>query len=126
MNDKNVPTGSSLSRPLAKFLRCGILMLSVRWKAWSSSGFGDFGTSLILSSSGSTTMESGLGGAGISGTGSGVKDVIPRSGAGGGVIFTFLGGSGGVTEFCRSKLTLVSLLLSQVLSSFWPISAVSV
>lgn len=48
----------------------------------------------------STTVqiESGLGGAGTSGIGKGITVVIPRKGVGGGVIYTFLGGKGGVTD----------------------------
>lgn len=53
----------------------------------------------------STTVqiESGLGGAGTSGIGKGITVVIPRKGVGGGVIYTFLGGKGGVIDTWRSR-----------------------
>ena len=56
-------------------------------RASSDSGFSVF-----------VQIESGRGGAGISGTGSGATVVIPRKGVGGGIICTFFGGNGGVTD----------------------------
>lgn len=110
--DKNIPTGSSVSNALAKFFLCGILRSSLLSKALSLVvlSVNSFDSPLILTSSDSTTIESGLGGAGISGTGKGVIEVIPRSGAGGGLIFTFFGGNGGVVEFCLVKLLEVCLV----------------
>lgn len=95
---KNFPTGSSSSKPFAEYLRCGTFKSCMVLFFLSA-----IDTTLVNNCSdsaffGTIHIESGLGGAGTSGIGKGVTVVIPRKGVGGGVIYTFLGGKGGVTD----------------------------
>lgn len=93
--ETNFPTGSSSSRPFVDCFRFGIIKVESLSDGFSSISCVE--VDLAVSEE-SFTIESGLGGAGISGTGIGVKEVILLSGVGGGIKGAFFGGSGGVVE----------------------------
>lgn len=112
--ETNFPIASSSSSPLVDCIRFGIINVESRSDGFSFNSCGD----LVVIDDSLLIIESGLGGAGISGTGIGVNDVILRNGVGGGIKGAFFGGSGGVVEICRSNTTRDSERLLFEFSSF--------